>query len=170
MSHISQICLRNQNSAFSLRLVNVLSAEEIFCPMSYWHDTSYCQICCSPIKIGRARRSIHSLCSLLRWCLDSLLNGQPPKLLLMLRGGRRGISPLSRGSSSSCPTPHRSHTVTSLPTGLPIPHSIPRECCSGACFSSMGTRPSTCLMDSTPLVTINLWWNSVPYGGVGPSP
>jgi len=50
VSQVSQICLRNQNNAFPIQLVNVLSAEERFCPMCSLNDASFCRICCSSIK------------------------------------------------------------------------------------------------------------------------
>ena len=134
--------------------------------MSSWHDTLYCRICCSPIKACRSRRLIQLRWSLLQWRLDSL-NGQLLTLLLLLRRGGGKGSHVS--GSSSCPTA-RPPTLISVPTGLPIPHSIPRGSCSGVCFSSMGTRPNTWLSESTLLATINLWWNSVRYGSVGQSP
>ena len=83
------MCLRNQNSLLSLRLINVLSAEEGFCPMSSWHDRSYCRICCSPINRS-SKLSVPSIYSLLRWRLDNILlilNGQPTFRLLRRGGG-----------------------------------------------------------------------------------
>ena len=39
-----------KNRAFTLRLIDVLSAEERYRPMPYRYDTSYCRFCCSPIN------------------------------------------------------------------------------------------------------------------------
>ena len=50
MLKVSQICLRNQNRAFTLRLVDVLCAEKEFCTISTGYDTTFCRICCSSIK------------------------------------------------------------------------------------------------------------------------
>jgi len=119
--------------------------------MSYRHDTSYSRNCCRSINRS-SKSSIPLICYLLRWRLDSILLNVPPTLVL--RGGVGGCwTPTSRGSCV-CPTP-RPPTVTSVPTGLQIPHSNPRGFCSGACITSISSRPNTCLSDYTPLATIN---------------
>jgi len=119
--------------------------------MSSRHDTSYCRLCWSPINCTCASSAPVTL----RWRLD--VNGPPPPtLLLFLLLGRRGWS------SSKLP---------SVPTSVPIPRSIPSGCCSAACSLSTRTGPNTCLSDSTPLATINPWWNLVSYGEAkGPRP
>jgi len=61
--------------------------------------------------------------------------------------------------SRYCPTP-RQTSVRTVRTSLPVPLSIPRQCCCGACSSSNPTGTSTCLAVSTLHVTISHFWNS----------
>ena len=75
----------------------------------------------------------------LRWRL--VLNGPtpPPTLLLFFLLGLREWSSLK---------------ILTVPTGLPIPRSIPSGCCSAAFCLSTRTGPNTYLSVSTPLASI----------------
>jgi len=77
---------------------------------------------------------------------------------------RRGSAPCS---SSHCWPKIRPIFV---PTGLPLQHSIPRECCWGVCSTSTRTGPSTCLLVYPLHATISHSRNSAPYGGTCRNP
>jgi len=62
LPQVSKIRFRNQNGAFSPRMVDVLSAELRFRRMPSLHDTSYCRFCCSPINRS-CTSTTPSLCS-----------------------------------------------------------------------------------------------------------
>ena len=147
MSQVSQICLRNQNRAFSLRLVNVLSAKGFFQCLA--DMTRQLPNLLQPYKNRSSMPNASiSVLLLMRWqIVDNLL--------------RREGNPRSGSSSSGggCQT----HRPKFVHTGLPVTHSIPKGSCSGACSSSTRTRQTTCLSVSTPLATISQWWNSAPY-------
>ena len=135
---IPLICLRNQNGAQTLCLVDALSANKWLCPMPIWYVTSYRHFHCSSIMW-----TCTSVCPVTLRCI-LYANGSLPPPTLLLQG--------SRGWRSwSLPN--------SVPIGPKILHSFQRGCCFVACFSLMRTGPNMCQLVSTLLATIYQWWN-----------